>query len=90
MTSSVFWPGTGVARSTGNAFDWRGRPSALADSDRAYYHPPRADKTLRGPKAFGNAAGGTIVGLSDKSDRRLMEIQPRPLVHVSRAKKGGA
>ena len=85
-TAKNFWPGTGIPVSRGNAFDWRGRPSALADSDRAYYHPPRHDKTRRGKKAFGDAVGGTIVGLSGKADRRLMDIEPRPMVHVSRAR----
>ena len=84
---AIYWPGTAIPKSRNNAFNWRGEPSSLADQDRAYYHPPRHDKALRGKKAFGDSSGGTIVGLSNKADCRLVDIVPKALEHVSRARR---
>lgn len=87
MTSSIFWPGTGIPRSTWNAFDWRGRPSSLAEADPTYFRPKKQAKQ---PATGFAENGGKIKGLSAEADRRLLDIEPRPLVHVSRAMKGGA
>lgn len=75
-----YWPGTNIPRSRGNAFDWRHHRTGFdLDSFRKPVKSAPAQET-----AFGTA-GGTIHGMG-----RLIDIKPRPLVHVSRAMKGGA
>ncbi len=71
-----YWPGTNIPRSRGNAFDWRHHRTGFdLDSFRKPVKSAPAQET-----AFGTA-GGTIHGMG-----RLIDIKPRPLVHVSKAK----
>ena len=76
--SNTFWPGTAIHKSTGNAFDWRGRPSSIAESDPTYYRPR---KPAKAPVTGFAANGGTIAGMGPA----FIDIKPRPLVHVSKA-----
>jgi hypothetical protein len=69
-----YWPGTNIPRSRGNAFDWRNYKTGFdVAAFRKQNASPAADT------AFG-MKGGTIPGMG------LMDVKPRPLVHVSKAK----
>lgn len=71
-----YWPGTNIPRSTGNAFDWRHHETGFdLDSFRKQAKSAPAPET-----AFGTV-GGTIHGMG-----RLMDVKPRTLIHVSKAK----
>ncbi len=70
-----YWPGTNIPRSRGNAFDWRNYKTGFdVAAFRKQNASPAADT------AFG-MKGGTIPGMG------LMDVKPRPLIHVRRAGK---
>lgn len=71
-----YWPGTNIQRSKGNAFDWRNHETGF---DVAAFRK-QAKSAPAAETAFGTV-GGTIHGMG-----RLMDIKPRALIHVSRAK----
>ena len=71
-----YWPGTNIQRSQGNAFDWRNHSTGF---DVAAFRKPV--KSAPAPETAFGTVGGTIHGMG-----RLMDIKPRTLIHVSRAK----
>ena len=70
----TYWPGTNIPRSQNNAFDWRNHKTGF---DVAAFRKQNASSAS--DTAFG-MKGGTTPGMG------LMDVKPRTLVHVSRAK----
>lgn len=71
-----YWPGTNIVRSKGNAFDWRNHETGF---DVAAFR--KQAKSAPAPETAFGTVGGTIHGMG-----RLMDVKPRTLIHVSRAK----
>jgi len=71
-----YWPGTNIPRSRGNAFDWRNYKTGF---DVAAFR--KQAKSAPAPETAFGTVGGTIHGMG-----RLMDVKPRVLIHVSRAK----
>lgn len=63
-------------RSKGNAFDWRNHETGF---DVAAFR--KQAKSAPAPETAFGTVGGTIHGMG-----RLMDVKPRTLIHVSRAK----
>lgn len=70
----IYWPGSNTPISRNNEFNWRGKPSRIADADPTY-----RVKGKRGPVTTGFAANhNTLYGLSSKANARLMDAAQKP------------
>lgn len=67
------WPGTSIAKSMDNDFNWRGKPSAFLVRG---FTPQRNGLTLsQSATALKDARGetGTVLGMSAAADRRIAQ-----------------
>lgn len=64
-----------------SVFDYKSQPSVLAKEFRIASNRKK-------PHGGWNDNGGTISGLSPKSDERMKQLEPKRFTVYSRAKKG--